>query len=188
MSLPELQNSPRTPAQARRGSWEGIQKRCCTFGAIFARNAFTARTPTTHRLTSYGPLLRLSVSDRRRPYGRRYLMLRWPDGLETAPRKAIAWVFIGFCPFSLRQRVPRFSNLRLRAWQKRWQIRWPVAALLIGVYFAYVWYIRHNVKGPFSSSTTMAPILRMNPPSFLTSLAHKKDMFGFYRPSAQIPA
>ena len=70
-----------------------------------------------HRLTSYGPLLRLSVSDRRRPYGRRYLMLRWPDGLETAPRKAIAWGFLGFCPFSLRQRVPRFSNLRLRVWQ-----------------------------------------------------------------------
>ena len=165
MSPPELQNSPRIPAHTRRGSWKGIQKRCCTFGAIFARNAFTARTPTTHRLTSYGPLLRLSVSDRRRPYGRRYLMLRWPDGLETAPRKAIAWIFIGFCPFS--QRVPRFSNRRLRAWQTRsdWQIvRWPVAALLallIGVYFAYALYIRHTVKGRFSSSTYSLHVLKI---------------------------
>jgi hypothetical protein len=89
-------------------------------------------------------------------------MLRWPDGLETAPRKAIAWVFIGFCPFSLRQRVPRFSNLRLRAWQKRWQIRWPVAALLIGVYFAYVWYIRHTSRNHLVPVTV--PILRMLAP------------------------
>ena len=141
---------------------KAYRKSCCTFGAIFARHAFTARTPTTHRLTSYGPLLRLSVSDRRRPYGRRYPMLWWPDGLETAPRKAIAWLFFSFCPFSLRQRVPRFSNLRLRAWQKRWQIRWPVAALLIGVYFAYVWYIRHTSRNHLVPVTV--PILRMLAP------------------------
>ena len=65
---------------------KAYRKKCCTFGAILARNAFTARTWTTHRPTSYELLLQLSVSGRRRLYGRRYPTLRLPDRLETAPR------------------------------------------------------------------------------------------------------
>ena len=120
LSPPELQNSPRTPAHASARpavvAGRAYRKRCCTFGAIFARNAFAARTPTTHRLTSYGPLLRLSVSFRRRPYGRRHPgpMLWWLDGLETAPRKAIAIFFFRFLPvFSTRSPILKSAPTRL---------------------------------------------------------------------------
>ena len=86
-------------------------------------------------------------------------------GSKRRQEKRSRFFSLGFCPFS--QRVPRFSNLRLRAWQTRsdWQIvRWPVAALLallIGVYFAYALYIRHTVKGRFSSSTYSPHVLKI---------------------------
>jgi len=63
--------------------------------AILTNSTFTARTRTTHRPTSHGPWPLFSVSDRRRPHGQRYPTLRWPDRLETAPKKAVE------CHFSM---------------------------------------------------------------------------------------
>ena len=81
------QNSPRTPAYARRGASEGIQTKWWSNGAIFARGASRRETRAPHRPTSYGPLLHHFVSDRRRPHVKRCPTLRWPDRLETAPKK-----------------------------------------------------------------------------------------------------
>ena len=90
------QNSPRTPAYARRDASEGIQTKLCGSGAIFARGASRRETRAPHRPTSHGPLLHHFVSDRRRPHNKRYPTLRWPDRLETAPKKTIAAHFAWF--------------------------------------------------------------------------------------------
>ena len=90
------QNSHRTPAYARRGASEGIQTKSGGSGAIFARGASRRETRAPHRPTSYGPMLHHFVSDRRRPHGKRYPTLRWPDRLETAPKKTIAAHFAWF--------------------------------------------------------------------------------------------
>ena len=68
-------------------------------------------TRTTHRLASHGPLPQSSVLNRPRPHVERCPTLRWPDRLETAPKKTIAWLFAWFWPFSRRKAVlllPRF--------------------------------------------------------------------------------
>ena len=62
------------------------------------------KTRTTHRPTSYEPLLPNFVSDRRRPRGERCPTLRWPDRLETAPKKTIVGHFAWFLAvFSARR-------------------------------------------------------------------------------------
>ena len=90
------QNSPRTPAYAHRGASEGIQTKWWSNDAIFARGASRRETRAPHRPTSHGPLLHHFVSDRRRPHNKRYPTLRWPDRLETAPKKTIAAHFAWF--------------------------------------------------------------------------------------------
>ena len=90
------QNSPRTPAYARRGASEGIQTKWWSNDAIFARGASRRETRAPHRPTSYGPLPPDFVSDRRRPHDKRYPTLRWLDRLETAPKKTIAAHFAWF--------------------------------------------------------------------------------------------
>ena len=65
--------------------------------ARFSPEAASRReTRTTHRPTSHGPLPLIFVSDRRRPCALRYPRLRWPDRLETAPKKTIVAHFARF--------------------------------------------------------------------------------------------
>ena len=98
------QNSPRTPAYAHRGASEGIQTKWWSNDAIFARGASRRETRAPHRPTSHGPLLHHFVSDRRRPHNKRYPTLRWPDRLETAPKKTIVGHFAWFLAvFSARR-------------------------------------------------------------------------------------
>ena len=98
------QNSPRTPAYASRGASEGIQTNWWSNDAIFARGASRREMRAPHRPTSYGPLLHHFVSDRRLPYVKRCPTLRWPDRLETAPKKTIVGHFAWFLAvFSARR-------------------------------------------------------------------------------------
>ena len=76
-----------------------------------AGSAFTARTRATHRLTSYGPLVWQSVSDRRRPHGRRIQRFGGPIGAKRRQKRLSSVIFHGFWPFSQRdagQVLPRF--------------------------------------------------------------------------------
>ena len=85
-----LGQSPPPPpsplAYSRRGGWEAPKCRD-------PRHDFHPK-PSTHRPTSYGPLLPDFVSDHRRPRGDRCPTLRWPDGLETAPESR-SYGFLG---------------------------------------------------------------------------------------------
>ena len=72
-------------------------------------------TRTTHRLASHGPLPQSSVLNRPRPHVERCPTLRWPDRLETAPKKPIVWLFTWFLAgFSARgsQIAAAFSAAR----------------------------------------------------------------------------
>ena len=73
---------------------------------FLARSAFTARTRTTHRPTSYGPFRPFIVSYCRRPHGRRYPTLRGPDRRETAPKKAVECHFSWFLAVFSARRSP----------------------------------------------------------------------------------
>ena len=65
--------------------------------ARFSPEAASRReTRTTHRLASHGPLPLSSVLNRPRPHVERCPTLRWPDRLETAPKKPIVWLFAWF--------------------------------------------------------------------------------------------
>ena len=77
---------PSPLAYSRRGGWEAPKSRD-------PRHDFHPK-PSTHRPTSYGPLLPDFVSDHRRPRGDRCPTLRWPDGLETAPESR-SYGFLG---------------------------------------------------------------------------------------------
>ena len=85
-----------TPARARRGGWEGPCQISRPTARFLPETASRRETRTTHRPTSYEPLLPNFVSDRRRPHGERCPTLRWPDRLETAPKKTIVGHFAWF--------------------------------------------------------------------------------------------
>ena len=93
-----------TPARARRGGWEGPCQISRPTARFLPETASRRETRTTHRPTSYEPLLPNFVSDRRRPRGERCPTLRWPDRLETAPKKTIVGHFAWFLAvFSARR-------------------------------------------------------------------------------------
>ena len=58
-----------TPARARRGGWEGPCQISRPTARFLPETASRRETRTTHRPTSYEPLLPNFVSDRRRPRG-----------------------------------------------------------------------------------------------------------------------
>ena len=93
-----------TPARARRGGWEGPCQISRPTARFLPETASRRETRTTHRPTSYEPLLPNFVSDRRRPRGERCPTLRWPDRLETAPKETIVGHFAWFLAvFSARK-------------------------------------------------------------------------------------
>ena len=93
-----------TPARTRRGDWEGPCQISRPTARFLPETASRRETRTTHRPTSYEPLLPNFVSDRRRPRGERCPTLRWPDRLETAPKETIVGHFAWFLAvFSARK-------------------------------------------------------------------------------------
>ena len=85
-----------TPARASPGGWEGPCRISRPTARFLPETASRRETRTTHRPTSYEPLLPNFVSDRRRPRGERCPTLRWPDRLETAPKKTLVGHFAWF--------------------------------------------------------------------------------------------
>ena len=93
-----------TPARTRCGGWEGPCQISRPTARFLPETASRRETRTTHRPTSYEPLLPNFVSDRRRPRGERCPTLRWPDRLETAPKETIVGHFAWFLAvFSARK-------------------------------------------------------------------------------------
>ena len=87
---------PPTLGHAYRGGWEDPCQISRPTARFSPEAASRRETRTTHRPTSHGPLPLFFVSDRRRPCVLRYPTLRWPDRLETAPKKTIVAHFARF--------------------------------------------------------------------------------------------
>ena len=90
------QHSPRSPARAHRAGREGPCQISRPTARFSPETASRRETRTTHRLGSHGPLPLSSVLNRPRPHVERCPTLRWPDRLETAPKKPIVWLFAWF--------------------------------------------------------------------------------------------
>ena len=106
---------PPTLEHARRGGWEDPCQISRPTARFSPEAASRRETRTTHRLASHGPLPQSSVLNRPRPHVERCPTLRWPDRLETAPKKPIVWLFTWFLAgFSARgsQIAAAFSATR----------------------------------------------------------------------------